>query len=186
MGRSSFAVGFSTQATGDVSTSLGNFTIAVGNASVAMGAGITAHEDESLAVSGDVYARNFLFHADERLMHDVSTPTAQSSDVPKDGMLGDVGALRVVEYAESDGTTVSSLPPRTLGLIAKEEDARVRSGVTVGGTIGRVKSLDLRVVVAQLVGAVQELTAQNKAQAAEMKAQAATIAAQAAQLADMA
>ena len=46
----------------------------------------------------------------------------------------------------------------------------MRSDVSVGGTAGRVKSLDLRVVVTQFVGAVQELTAQNKAQAAETKA----------------
>ena len=97
-------------ASGHASTSTGSYTVVAGNASVAMGVGITAHEDESLAVSGNIYARNFLFHADERL----------SSDVHKQGMLDDVGALRVVEYVEMDGTptATSSLSPRTLGLIA--------------------------------------------------------------------
>ena len=107
--------------------------------------------------------------------------------------MDEVAALRVVEYAEQTSTSASvtaSSSARTLGLLANAKHAAhaARSGVSVDGA-GPVQSLDLRVVVAQLVGAVQELSALNKAQAAEskaaLKAQAVMVAAQAGRIAEL-
>ena len=114
-----------------------------------MGAGITAHEDESLAVSGNIYAHGFLLHAEEQLMDTVTT--ANTID-----LLRGLSSMRVVEYSEppsAPSRQSGTETKRTLGLL-EAADASAREGVSISGVAGRVRSLDLRVVVAQAVGVI--------------------------------
>lgn len=185
-GNQATAMGYETIAAGDVSTATGHYTTAAGGASFAMGSGVTAHDDESLAVSGDVYARNFLFNADERLM---ANKTQKSGSLHgRRGLLRSVSELRVVEYDEpTNGPSTQSLH-RTLGLVAHPDRGSARSGVSMAGlTSGpeRVQSMDLRVVVAQLVGAVQELASQNRVLADQNARQSNIIATQGKKLAEL-
>ena len=96
---------------------MGMKTTASGDWSTAMGKNIEAKEDNSLAVSGNVYAADFRQQADARLAGAVSH--ADSSRM--------LQALQVVEHGRSHNccthlnrTSAQCAAERTVGLIAQQ------------------------------------------------------------------
>merc|ERR1719345_319090 len=90
----STAMGHATNASGVFSTAIGSVTTAVGDFSTAMGHSITANEKESLAVSGNVHAKNVQIRADNRI-------AAHIRPVDTTSMLDAVRQLQVVEHGHS-------------------------------------------------------------------------------------
>ena len=163
---------------------MGIGTHAVASASAAFGKGITANVTESLALSGTAYASNFLLHdCDARLVKNVQ-------DTDPVTMLHATEKLRVVTHEPSDNAcrhrgraAADCARDRSTGLLAQQVGevlpGAVRSGTSLklvdgGGRVLEhvpdVASLDVRALLAQLVGSVQALSAENKALGAENKA----------------
>jgi len=159
-------------ATGPGAIAVGIGTKATATASAAFGKGITANETESLALSGIAYAKNFYFNGDPRLVEDVQ-------DVEPSQMLRNTEKLRVVSHAPSRNycrhqgrAAADCARDRSVGLLAdKAPSDAVREGTSLtlgdptrGGRmlehVAGVQSLDVRALLAQLVGSVQELSAQ--------------------------
>lgn len=168
-------------ATGAGAVAMGVGTAATATASAAMGQGITANETESLALSGTAYAKDFRFITDARLVKNVRHADPAT-------MLRALGRLSVVTHEPSDHYCAHQgrapehcARDRVAGLLAHEVAAAIPGAVRVGtsltlsdrtgGTLEHVpdvRSLDVRALLAQLVGSVQALRAQNEAQAGEI------------------
>lgn len=181
------AFGSNTTATGDFGTAMGYSTIADCGATepsnwqacVAMGFNINNTESEALAVSGNVHARNVkLFGADARLAENVTDASAEK-------LLDDIERIRVVRRKHSRNYCIHMGRPESqcrssVGLLAQQVEAvipeAVGSGVSLhladpstpqkNGTtleeLNALKGLDVHALLAQLVGAVQALSKQNK------------------------
>ena len=172
-------------ATGAGAVAMGIGTTATASAAVAMGKGITANETESLALSGIAYAKNFYFNSDPRLINNVT-------NIDPATMLRHTEKLRVVAHTPSDNLCRhQGLDPAqcardvSVGLLAAHDEGAaaipgaVRSGtsLTLGDRRGRVleqvddvRSLDVRALLAQLVGSVQALSAENRALRGDLRA----------------
>ena len=147
---------------------MGIGTCAVASASAAFGKGVTANKTESLALSGTAYAKDPRFINDVRLVQDEKT-------IDPATMLRDTKKLQVVSHAPSDNLCrhqgrdpADCARDRSVGLRSLPAGA-VSSGtaLTLADRGGRVieqvddvQSLDVRALLAQLVGSVQELSAQ--------------------------
>ena len=137
------------------------------DASAAFGKGITANKTESLALSGTEYAKDFRIN-DARLVQDEKT-------IDPATMLRDTKKLQVVSHAPSDNLCrhqgrdpADCARDRSVGLRSLPAGA-VSSGTALtlavrGGRVieqvDDVQSLDVRALLAQLVGSVQALSAQ--------------------------
>ena len=137
------------------------------DASAAFGKGITANKTESLALSGTAYAKDPRFINDVRLVQDEKT-------IDPATMLRDTKKLQVVSHAPYNLCRHQGRDPadcardRSVGLRSLPAGA-VSSGTALtlavrGGRVieqvDDVQSLDVRALLAQLVGSVQELSAQ--------------------------
>lgn len=202
-GQYATAMGCSTTASGNFATAMGYETTASGGTAVAMGDHIEAKEDESLVVSGNVHAKNVQLRADARLAANVTL--ANNSE-----LLQTVRQLEVVEHSKSANycshlglTAEQCSQERTLGLLAQQVAQVAPKAVSTGSSLRLVKprpkqavakpvveleaveqlqSLDVHVVLAQLVGAVQEQAKQNEEQAKQIEEQAKQIEEQAKQI----
>ncbi len=187
------AIGSNTTATGDFGTAMGYSTVADCGATepsnwqacVAMGFNINNTESEALAVSGNVHARNLqIFGADERL----ANLEAVADAAPED-LLDNVERIRVVRRTPSRhycahsgraqcGAGAGDASSSFVGLLAQQVEQVVPEAVDSGAvsltlvnrssgdvleTLASLKSLDVHALLAQLVGAVQALSKQNKA-----------------------
>ena len=137
------------------------------DASAAFGKGITANKTESLALSGTEYAKDFRIN-DARLVQDEKT-------IDPATMLRDTKKLQVVSHAPSDNLCrhqgrdpADCARDRSVGLRSLPAGA-VSSGTALtlavrGGRVieqvDDVQSLDVRALLARLVGSVQALSAQ--------------------------
>jgi len=175
LGDTSTAMGWHTKAQGKYSTSLGRSTKAQGKYSTSMGFGVTATAEGTLAVSGALASEVVLVAADQRLVRDV-----KAADTAK--MLLQLQNLNVVEHAPSHNHCLhKGIDPeegrkhRKAGLLAHEVEVHIPKAVSSASSmrllqpdsketheaeelehIKDVKSLDMQVMLAQLVGAVQE------------------------------
>ena len=197
------ALGFWTVASGQAATALGQSTSAHcggGYACTAAGWNINNTESQSLAVSGNVHAKNVkLFGSDARLAGAVAdADTAQ--------MLAAVKKLRVVERAPSDNycrhlgrDPVACGKDRAVGLLAQQvagvipdavgsgasltlvdavnytvmeaaADPRNHTPLPVLEEVEAVLGLDVHALLAQQVGAIQALTARLEAKDAQIAA----------------
>lgn len=161
------AFGYFTQATGEYSTVFGNY---IGTA-----------EKESLAVSGNVHARNVHLFADDRLTTNVTTVQNRSS------MLVQLRGVELVEYGPSaslcghrglDASACADPALRTVGLLGssvadampeamttsevslhltdyKDSSSASQSSSRVAEDVERIRSLDVSALLTRLVGSVQ-------------------------------
>ena len=163
-----------------------------------MGFGITNNKTEALANSGDMYAKNYFFNGgDARLVANV-TDTDAAQLLANVNALRVVEHAPSENLCKHEGRDPAACAKdRTVGLVAQEVStvvpAAVGSGTSLSlrdtakiGNLGEamrnhtpppvleevkeVQSLDVRVLLAQLVGSVQALSKQNRAQAAEIRA----------------
>ena len=138
------------------------------DASAAFGKVVTANKTESLALSGTAYAKDPRFINDVRLVQDEKT-------IDPATMLRDTKKLQVVSHAPSDNLCrhqgrdpADCARDRSVGLRSLPAGA-VSSGTALtlavrGGRVieqvDDVQSLDVRALLARLVGSVQALSAQ--------------------------
>merc|ERR1712166_1012934 len=180
-GTFSTAMGSETNASGVFSTAIGSVTTAVGDFSTSMGHSITANEKESLAVSGNVHAKNVQICADNRI-------AAQIHPVDTTAMLDAVRQLQVVEHGHSANycthlglSEQDCAAERRIGFIAQQVGTAaphtVRSGTSLRlmkpkqngkeapvelERVDDVQSIDVHAMLAHLVGAVQKLQENNE------------------------
>merc|ERR1712166_1230219 len=179
LGDFSTAMGHTTNASGVFSTAIGSVTTAVGDFSTSMGHSITANEKESLAVSGNVHAKNVQICADNRI-------AAQIHPVDTTAMLDAVRQLQVVEHGHSANycthlglSEQDCAAERRIGFIAQQVGTAaphtVRSGTSLRlmkqngkeapvdlERVDDVQSIDVHAMLAHLVGAVQKLQENNE------------------------
>ena len=141
-GLAATAMGANTIASGDQATAMGSSTVAhcggnKGNgACVAMGNSITNNEQEALAVSGNVHAKNVkLFGADARL-------AANATDADPAALLANVERLRVVERVPSENyckhqgcDPVACASDRAVGLLAQQVGTVIPHAVGSGAAL---------------------------------------------------
>merc|ERR1712166_191291 len=179
IGDLSTAMGHTTNASGVSSTAIGSVTTAVGDFSTSMGHSIAANEKESLAVSGNVHAKNVQICADNRI-------AAHIRPVDTTAMLDAVRQLQVVEHGHSANYCTHSglseqdcAAERRIGFIAQQVGTAaphtVRSGTSLRVVkqngkeapvelerVDDVQSIDVHAMLAHLVGAVQKLQENNE------------------------
>jgi hypothetical protein len=196
MGDQSTAMGDGTTASGDMSTAMGHLTTANGEYCTAMGYGINATESQSLSVSGNAYAKSFLKHADSRLAVAVR-PANTSEMLTQLRNLEVVEHSRSANYCSHFNVSAEQCAAeRTIGLIAQQVAAVVPEAVRSGGSmrlmaqtaskdtngnragthkelehISAVQSIDLHVLLAKVVGAVQAQSNASERQLNRLSAQ---------------
>jgi hypothetical protein len=178
-----------TKATAQASTAMGYGTTASGKHSTAMGHAIEASADDALVNSGTIHGNGISFFADERLVSDIDAADPTS-------LLRNIQSLKVMSHIPSanycrhqNRSTADCAGDRTVGLLAQHVVTVVPKAVSsvsslklTDGTGHRthtdrnvlehvvsLQSLDVHVLLAQLVGAVQALSEQINTQSQQIQ-----------------
>ena len=156
-----------------------------GTSCVAFGSNMVNAEDQALATSGNVIAKNVkLFGSDARLASNVT-------DADPAALLAQIETLRVVERAPSENLCkhqgrARCTGDRTVGFLAQQVGAVLPAAIGSGVSLTLVdatkenpaaieqldalQGLDVAALLAVQTGAIQALSARLEAQAAEIAA----------------
>jgi hypothetical protein len=200
-GSASVALGQYTQAQGLQSFAMGYKTVAKRGYSTALGYQITTDEQEALVNSGAIHGKSMVVAADERLVTDVKRvqpftmlQNVQSlkvtSHIPSANYCRhqnltakDCAASRTIGLLAQDVAkvvpeavvSVSSLKLTTPQKLHNRKEGPKDQGDEVLEHVDALQSLDLHVMVAQLVGAVQAQASQMEEYKRQIDVQAAQI-----------